>query len=80
MSRGLVESATGAAVAGKGSLESEYCFHYRSCDFQFRDKAIQALLKGSGLIRPGLRVLDAGCGFGMVTFALLNVLRQNNFN
>jgi len=28
-------------------------------------QAIQALLKGSGLIRPGLRVLDAGCGFGM---------------
>ena len=43
-------------------------------------QAIQALLKGSGLIRPGLRVLDAGCGFGMVTFALLDVLRQNNFD
>lgn len=43
-------------------------------------QAIQALLKGSGLIRPGLRVLDAGCGFGMVTFALLNVLLQNSFD
>src|SRR5215471_2865352 len=43
-------------------------------------QAIQALLKGSGLIRPGLRVLDAGCGFGLVTFALLNVLRQNTFD
>jgi SAM-dependent methyltransferase len=42
-------------------------------------QAIQALLKGSNLIRPGLRVLDAGCGFGMVTFALLDVLLQKNF-
>lgn len=43
-------------------------------------QAIQALLKASGLIRPGLRVLDAGCGFGIVTFALVDVLRQNNFD
>ena len=54
---------------------------YKSFVGFFRSpQAIQALLKGSGLIRPGLRVLDAGCGFGMVTFALLNVLRQNNFD
>jgi cyclopropane fatty-acyl-phospholipid synthase-like methyltransferase len=54
---------------------------YKSFIGFFRSpQAIQALLKGSGLIRPGLRVLDAGCGFGMVTFALLNVLRQNNFD
>jgi ubiquinone/menaquinone biosynthesis C-methylase UbiE len=43
-------------------------------------QAIETLLEDSGLIRPGLRVLDAGCGFGMVTFALLNVLRQRNFD
>src|SRR5690349_7381293 len=43
-------------------------------------QAIQALLQSSDLLRPGLRVLDAGCGFGMVTFALLNVLRKNNFD
>lgn len=54
---------------------------YKSFIGFFRSpQAIQALLKGSGLIRPGLRVLDAGCGFGMVTLALLNVLRQNNFD
>ncbi len=43
-------------------------------------QAIQALLQGSGLLRSGLRVLDAGCGFGMVTFALLEALRQKNFD
>jgi len=34
-------------------------------------QATRALLQSSNLLRPGLRVLDAGCGFGMVTFALL---------
>ena len=43
-------------------------------------RAIQALLQGSGLLRSGLRVLDAGCGFGVVTFALLEALRQKNFD
>jgi ubiquinone/menaquinone biosynthesis C-methylase UbiE len=40
--------------------------------------AVQALLRRSNLVREGLRVLDAGCGFGMVTFSLLKVLRQKN--
>jgi len=43
-------------------------------------QALRALLRGSDLIRPGMRVLDAGCGFGMATFALLDVLRQKNFD
>jgi len=43
-------------------------------------QATQALLQSSDLLRPGLRVLDAGCGFGMVTFALLDVLQQRNFD
>jgi SAM-dependent methyltransferase len=43
-------------------------------------QAIQALLQSSDLLRPGLRVLDAGCGFGMVTFALLDALRQKHFD
>ena len=34
-----------------------------------------ALLRRSHLLRAGLRMLDAGCGFGMVTFALLEALR-----
>jgi cyclopropane fatty-acyl-phospholipid synthase-like methyltransferase len=42
--------------------------------------AMQALLRRSNLVREGLRVLDAGCGFGMVTFSLLKVLRQKNLD
>jgi len=43
-------------------------------------QATRALLQSSDLLRPGLRVLDAGCGFGMVTFALLDALQQRNFD
>jgi len=43
-------------------------------------QGIQALLQRSDLLRPGLRVLDAGCGFGVITFALLEALRQRNFD
>ena len=43
-------------------------------------QATPALLQSSDLLRPGLRVLDAGCGFGMVTFALLDALQQRNFD
>jgi cyclopropane fatty-acyl-phospholipid synthase-like methyltransferase len=42
-------------------------------------QGIQALLRRSNLLRPGLRVLDAGCGFGMVTFAFLEALRGKAF-
>jgi ubiquinone/menaquinone biosynthesis C-methylase UbiE len=38
-------------------------------------QGIQALLQSSGLIRPGLRVLDAGCGHGIASFALLEAMR-----
>ena len=40
----------------------------------------QALLQRSHLLRAGLRVLDAGCGFGMVTFAFLEALRERNLD
>jgi cyclopropane fatty-acyl-phospholipid synthase-like methyltransferase len=43
-------------------------------------QGIQALLQRSDLLRPGLRVLDAGCGFGMATFAFLEALRQRNLD
>jgi len=43
-------------------------------------QGIQALLRRSNLLRPGLRVLDAGCGFGMVTFAFLEALRGKTFD
>ena len=41
---------------------------------------MQALLRSFNLLRPGLRVLDAGCGFGMVTFPLLKVLQEKNLD
>jgi ubiquinone/menaquinone biosynthesis C-methylase UbiE len=34
-------------------------------------QGIRAILQASDLLRPGLRVLDAGCGFGVVTFPSL---------
>lgn len=43
-------------------------------------QGIQALLQRSNLLCPGLRVLDAGCGFGVTTFAFLNALRQKNLD
>jgi cyclopropane fatty-acyl-phospholipid synthase-like methyltransferase len=43
-------------------------------------QGMQTLLLRSNLLRAGLRVLDAGCGFGMVTFALLNALREKNLD
>ncbi len=54
---------------------------YSSFITAFRSpQGIQALLRRSHLLRPGLRVLDAGCGFGMVTFAFLEALREKNFD
>jgi cyclopropane fatty-acyl-phospholipid synthase-like methyltransferase len=41
---------------------------------------MQTLLQRSNLLHAGLRVLDAGCGFGMVTFALLKALREKNLD
>jgi cyclopropane fatty-acyl-phospholipid synthase-like methyltransferase len=40
---------------------------------------IQSLLEYSRVLRPGLRVLDAGCGYGLATFACLEALRRRNF-
>lgn len=39
-----------------------------------------ALLRRSDLIRPGLRVLDAGCGFGMVTFAFIEAMGKKKLD
>ena len=41
---------------------------------------LRALLEHSGLLRPKLRVLDAGAGFGTATFALLDALRAKNMD
>lgn len=37
-------------------------------------QGIRALLQASGLLRPGLRVLDAGCGTGVVTLAFIEAM------
>ena len=37
-------------------------------------QGIRALLQASGLLRPGLRVLDAGCGSGVVTLAFIEAM------
>ena len=50
---------------------------YRAFISFFRVRnGIQALLESSEFLRPGLRALDAGAGFGTVTFALLDALRR----
>ena len=41
-------------------------------------QGLRALLHHSDLLRPDLRVLDAGCGFGIATFALIDALRAKN--
>lgn len=52
---------------------------YRAFTSFFRSRqALRALLENSGFLRPGLRVLDAGCGFGTATFALLDALQRRN--
>jgi len=54
---------------------------YSSFIAAFRSpQGIQALLGRSHLLRPGLHVLDAGCGFGVVTFAFLEALRKKSFD
>jgi ubiquinone/menaquinone biosynthesis C-methylase UbiE len=48
---------------------------YNSFISAFRyPQGIRALLQASDLLRPGLRVLDAGCGFGVVTFAFIEAM------
>jgi len=58
-------------------LYTEKINAYRSFISFFRSQAaIRALLESSGLLRPKLRVLDAGAGFGTATFALLDALHH----
>jgi ubiquinone/menaquinone biosynthesis C-methylase UbiE len=48
---------------------------YNSFISAFRyPQGIRALLQASDLLCPGLRVLDAGCGSGVVTFALIEAM------
>src|ERR1700693_6130066 len=50
---------------------------YNSFISAFRyPQGLRALLQASGLLRSGLRILDAGCGFGVATFALLEAMAR----
>ena len=42
------------------------CYRSFSSTFQYGE-GLRALFEASGLLRPSLRVLDAGCGFGTTT-------------
>lgn len=55
-------------ASADGYLRFAAAFGYR--------QGLGAVIAGSGLLRPGLRVLDAGCGAGTVTFALLDALER----
>jgi SAM-dependent methyltransferase len=60
-----------------GNLYTARLNTYRAFISFFRSReGIRALLESSEFLRPGLRVLDAGAGFGTATFALLDALRQ----
>ena len=41
---------------------------------------IEKLLARSGLLRDGMRILDAGCGTGLSTLALVNALRSQGLS
>lgn len=43
-------------------------------------EAVEALLAASPFLRGGLKVLDAGCGFGMASLALIGALRQRGLD
>jgi cyclopropane fatty-acyl-phospholipid synthase-like methyltransferase len=61
------------------TLYTERLSAYRAFISFFRSRdAMRALLERSGLLRPKLRVLDAGVGFGTATFALLDALRAKD--
>jgi SAM-dependent methyltransferase len=65
--------------AGIERLYTEKLNAYRRFISFFRSRdAIRALLQSSGVLRPKLRVLDAGAGFGTATFALLDALRRRS--
>ncbi len=46
----------------------------------FYPQGLRAFFKTPVLLRDNLRVLDAGCGTGIVTFALLDALRYHNYS
>jgi ubiquinone/menaquinone biosynthesis C-methylase UbiE len=54
---------------------------YKSFISTFRyPQGIRALFQASHLLQPGLRVLDAGCGFGVVTFAFVEEMERRSLH
>src|SRR5215471_16036823 len=62
-------------------LYTERLTTYRRFISFFRSReALQTLLERAGLLRPNLRILDAGAGFGTATFALLDAFRHRHIH
>jgi SAM-dependent methyltransferase len=62
-------------------LYTEKIDTYLSFNSVFRSpQALQAFLRSYDPLRSDLRILDAGCGTGTATLALLNALRRRNFD
>ena len=58
-------------------LYTERLATYRKFTSFFRSRdALRTLLESVGLLRPDLRILDAGAGFGTATFALSDALHR----
>jgi len=63
------------------NLYTERLTTYRRFNSFFRSQDAQrAVLESAGLLRPNLRVLDAGAGFGTASFALLDALRRRSIS
>jgi len=68
-----------AAVVEK--LYTERLTTYRRFISFFRSRnALRILIEGAGLLRPNLRILDAGAGFGTATYALLDAFRHRHID
>ena len=66
---------------GVKRLYTEKIDTYVSFNSVFRTPAaLEAYFRQSDLLRPNLRVLDAGCGTGTATFALLHTLRRRDLS
>jgi hypothetical protein len=65
------------SISGVQQLYTNNIDSYHFFVSAFRSpQGVRCLLQSCRMLRCGMRVLDAGCGFGMVTFALLEVLRK----
>src|SRR5215475_9163783 len=66
-------------VAEKLYTESLTTYRRFISFFRSRD-ALRTLFEYTGLLRPNLRILDAGAGFGTATFSLLEAFRRRHIH